>query len=479
MADNNKNAHPVGPRKRSIPLRIWKFISTVKLTLFIFFTAALASIIGTVIEQNKPVQTYVAAYGQEYADLIVRFGLDNMYQTWWFIAILLLLVLNIIACTYERFPPKWKQLLKKDADFDPSVIDRLSNKESLAVSLGVSEAREKLLGLFKKRRYKVKVDTTLGDGHKLYVAKGKIGRLGSDVVHISLLLILLGSVIGSYWGYKDFRAIIQGDTVTVPEADFTLRLDKFWIEYYDSGQIKQYNSILTVVEEGKDIFEKHIWVNEPLYYKGIRFYQSSYGTSWNKIENADVALLKHGNSTNTSSTRLEWGKLTDIQDTGHSVRLIAYVSDFAFDESSGLVFSKSGEVKNPAILIEVFKEGQIVARPWLFFNYPPGIVPSMPDTPYELQLMGFRNLPYSGLSIAKDPGVNVVWAGSIVMGIGFILAFFVFYKRIWVHVKETPEGVVINIGGMTNKNALTFKREFKAIVAAISKGSSSAASEGN
>ena len=86
------------------------------------------------------------------------------------------------------------------------------------------------------------------------------------------------------YGYKGFKVVTVGSEFGVPHDDYVITLDRFWIDYYDTGQIRQYNSVLTVHEDGKEVLTKQIWVNEPLYYKGTRYYQSSWGTSWNKIK---------------------------------------------------------------------------------------------------------------------------------------------------------------------------------------------------
>ncbi|MBI5599824.1 MAG: cytochrome c biogenesis protein ResB, partial [Deltaproteobacteria bacterium] len=136
-------------------------------------------------------------------------------------------------------------------------------------------------------------------------------------------------------------------------------------------------------------------------------------------------------------------------------------------------FSKSGETNNPAVRVEVYEGEKLVFIPWLFFNYP-GLVQAIPNSGYDLVLTGFRTIPYSGISIGKDPGTNVVWAGTIVMGLGFILAFFVYHRRIWVAVYPVSGedgsmtgGSLVKIGGMINKNPLGFEREFKDIIEAL------------
>ncbi len=444
---------------------VWKFLASVKLTIFILIALAAVSIIGTFVEQNKPIETYYQAYGQKWADIIMFLKFDSMYNSEWFSFMMLLLLVNIVACTYERFPTKWRSLLKKDRSFDPSMIDRLSTRRSFTLGKNTADTKSHLLAVLKKKRYKFQ-EFKAGDGTvSIFAWKGLIGRFGSDITHVSLFVIILGAIIGSYWGYKDFRPVIVGETIRVPDVDFHLRLDKFWMEYYPSGQIKQYNSMLTVVEDGKDIFNKHIWVNEPLFHKGVRFYQSSYGTAWNMVEEIEIALKNIKTNEVSKSVNIKWGGSAEIPGTEYTARLSGYVSDFAFDEESRTVYSKSGDVKNPAVQIDVYNGGTLISRPWLFFNFP-GLIQAIPNTDHDLILTGFRNLPYSGLSITKDPGTNIVWIGTGIMGVGFYLAFFVFYKRVMVRIKPGDDAEV-SIAGVINKNQLGFEKEFRLLVETI------------
>jgi len=443
--------------------KIWYFFNSLKLTLGVLLTLAIVSILGTVVEQNKTTGEYISAYGEGWTNFILAARINDLFHSWWFIALLGALSLNIIVCTFERFPPKWKSLLEHKPDkFDSKIVDRFTTKQTFSMDQNASAVRERVLNAFKKKRFGIiEVPSSNGERH-FYAWKGRIGRLGSDVTHISLLLILLGAIVGSFAGYKGFDAVFVGTEMSVKNEDFSLRLDKFWIDYYDTGQIRQYNSILTVVEDGKDVLTKQIWVNEPLYYKGVRFYQSSYGTGWNRLAEAQLQVKRKGAAAPEAPFIVKWkaDEPEPIPGTKYSARLIGYSADFAYDESSNTVFSKSAEAENPAVNLEIYDGDKVVSTPWVFLNYP-GIFPAIPGADEDLVFTGYRGVMYSGLSINKDPGTNIVWAGTIVMGIGFILAFFVYYRRIWIVVRETGNSSEVRMGGMINKNQFVFEKDLK------------------
>ncbi len=456
---------------QSIGSRIWAFFSSLKLTIFILITLAAVSIIGTVIQQEQQTAFYAREYGGRWAQFILMGELNDMYHSPWFQGILLLLLINIIVCTIERFPPKWKSTLEVKDNIVPRFIKNLSCNESLYLSGDSTEIKKKVTETLKKKRYKVR-ELKSNEGEHIYATKGMMGRFGSDIVHAALLMIIVGAIIGSVWGFRDFVVAYVGDTVSVPRVDFDLKLENFWIDYYETGQIKQYNSILTVIDEGSEVVkDKHIWVNRPLEYKGLTFYQSNWGVAWDRIKDAQLVLKEVGGDKFGTSFIIKWNELRDIPDSKYSAKLIGYVADFAYDTNSETVFSKSGDPENPAVNVEIYNNKKLVSKLWIFLNHP-GIFSRIPDSNYDLILLNYRGVNYSGLAINKDPGTPIVWAGSSLMLVGFFFAFFVFHKRIWVIINhnEDNSSTELLIGGMINKNRFAFSKEFSRLVNSVKKG---------
>src|SRR4030065_1259508 len=114
--------------------KIWLFFNSLKLALGVLLTLAVVSILGTGVEQNKTAGDYITAYGEGWTNFIMAARINDLFHSWWFIALLGALSLNIIVCTFERFPPKWKSLLNHKPDsFDAKLIERFANPQSFAV----------------------------------------------------------------------------------------------------------------------------------------------------------------------------------------------------------------------------------------------------------------------------------------------------------------------------------------------------------
>ena len=172
------------------------------------------------------------------------------------------------------------------------------------------------------------------------------------------------------------------------------------------------------------------------------------------------------------SFRVKWDSVEKVPGSKYSVKLVGFTGDFAYDEATNTVFSKSPEPNNPAINIEIYDGDKLVSTPWLFMKYP-GIFPAIPDSDVDMVYIGHKGLWYSGISINKDPGTNVVWVGTSIMGFGFILAFFVYHRRIWVYIKEEGGSTEVKSGGTINKNQLVFERDIKELTDSITSDSAS------
>ena len=145
---------------------------------------------------------------------------------------------------------------------------------------------------FLKKEFAEPVVTEADGAWHLFAQKTPWCRLSVYFVHLSVIVIFIGSMIGSLFGFKGFVNILEGEAVSKvmlrseKELDlgFSVRLEQFSVAKYPSGAPKEFKSILTVLENGKpvpDYTNVRVIVNDPLTYKGITFYQSSYGNAGN------------------------------------------------------------------------------------------------------------------------------------------------------------------------------------------------------
>ena len=435
---------------------LWDFFCSLKLTMFLLISLAVISIIGTVIPQGIPPEEYLAQISPAKIKLYKALGFFDMYHSWWFILLLYLLTVNLVACSIKRLPHIWKIITQPVTILSGGLEQSLSNVATIRNSDDPAVLKDRVIAFLGAEFAEPVVSESEGVWH-LFAQKTPWCRLSVYFVHLSVIIIFIGSLIGSLFGYKGFVNIIEGESISKvmtrseKEIDlgFSVRLEKFSMAKYPNGAPKEFKSILTVLENGKpvpDYTNARVIVNDPLNYKGISFYQSSYGNAGNyffTVSDPDgknqVPLTVPGQS----SVSLPDGSSL------HVIEATMDVSPFA------------PELSGPAARVELHsadgkKESFVVYanHPELNFKHAQhGVGP-------VFQYVGAEEKMYTGLQVAKDPGVEIVWLGCILMIIGIYIAFFMSHRRIWVRI----QGGSITVGGNASKNQGAFQQAFDELV---------------
>ena len=78
--------------------KVLRILADLRFAISILLIIASLSIIGTVIEQDQSIETYKLNYpltnklfGFLSWDIILKFGFDHIYKTWWFIIFIIFL----------------------------------------------------------------------------------------------------------------------------------------------------------------------------------------------------------------------------------------------------------------------------------------------------------------------------------------------------------------------------------------------------
>ena len=89
---------------------VWRFLSSIKLAIWLISVIAALSLIGTLIPQNQEPAFYVEKYGSSGYNALLTAGLTDVYASWWFILFLALFSLNLTVCLLNRFSLKSRSL---------------------------------------------------------------------------------------------------------------------------------------------------------------------------------------------------------------------------------------------------------------------------------------------------------------------------------------------------------------------------------
>lgn len=436
-----------------------EFFSSLKLAIFLMITMAILATVGTVIQQGERPDVYIKEYGENAYWWFVKLGFIDIYHSWYFSSVLVLLCINSMTCFHQRFPAIWRSIRQDKVTVTTPFIQNLARAATIELAAERGAVTEDMALAFAERGYRVLVkkdetETTI------YATKGIMGRVAAHVAHLSVTVIVIGGILGNVVGFRDFGVCLEGETYHIPQGNFDLHVDKFWIDYYDNGAVKSYNSTLTVIENGENQLTKTITVNDPLVYKGIWFYQSSYGDSWDRVEKARVVVREKATDKVVGEAILDWKKDAVFKDLGLTLQLTDFVADFGFDAKDRRVYSKTVEHDNPAIKLAITEGARTATAPWVFYNYPDLF--DIQGSKYKFELTGYLTKKYTGLQITKDPGVLIVWIGSTLLVVGVTLSAAIYHRRVWMKVAPGTQGrgVVVNVGGTAYKGQIDFEREF-------------------
>ncbi len=422
-------------------------LADLRLAIVLLLAIAIFSISGTVIEQGQTLEFYQANYPETPAlfgflswKVILTSGLDHVYRTWWFLALLIVFGASLTACTFTRqFPAlgaaqRWKYYSQP----------RQFQKLALSAELPETDLDTLATGLTQKR-YRV-----FQEGPQIYGRKGIVGRIGPIVVHASMLLILLGAILGAMTGFFAQEIVPSGETFQIrnifdagpwAEAqipkDWSVRVNRFWIDYTPEGNIDQFYSDLSVLDQaGEEVDRKTIYVNQPLRHRGVTLYQADWGIAAVrvKLNNSPVLQLPMRQLDNDGPRF--WGTwLPTKPDLSEGVTLLA--SDL---QGSVLIYDNAGQ------LISTVRQG-------------------MATEVNGVRLSLVEVVGSTGLQIKADPGIPLVYAGFGLLMLGVIMSY-ISHSQVWALEQDGT----VYVGGRTNRAQVAFERELLALLEGLDLG---------
>ncbi len=544
MSFINQTFKPILNRLGSMPVAI-----------LLLIVLSVASVIGTVLQQNKDQADYMFQFGPTWYWTFRSLGLFDMYHTWWFMSILGLLMFSLGACLIRNTPRFLKEMKQRKGTISDSARKHVAQKFDLSF-----DDKDKAIEAIKTSLPGWKwMETKVGDTLWLRGDKGRFHKWGYISVHSALLVVLIGGWMSVQFGFRGNMAVpegakeseisfLKGTSVEYLKMPFEIRCDDFEINFFSTGAPSEFRSTLTIIEDGKEMMTSDIIVNEPLYYKGVRIYQASFGDGGSEV-NLNLYRLNNKGNIDTVTGRIyntfedpysdismefqdfrpynienmaDPGEPKKFKDLGPSVDFIvrgkdltpvlvrSFMEPFAMEngnQGSFIMISETGDKRD----FQSFSLGLDFSNPkeWALFQ---AFIKQMPATamasqeeqqqanlaafrsaldevygderPDDLPMLGnrviqaLRVLPqmpwpfvpiledydqtyYTGLQLAKDPGMNVVWIGSGILVLGLCIMFYVAHRKVWIKVEEEDGGVTLQVTGISNRNPIAFEQEFE------------------
>jgi len=455
--------------------KIWQTLSSIKTGVVLLILVVILSAAGTVILQRPATDAdeMQRAYSPQMLRVLDGMGLTDVFHAWWFVLLLVLVSLSIVAASIQRFPNSWRFYARPYKS--PDEAFRKSVTPHVEIPIGSEEAglaaAERVL---RKARFRPE-HIVRENNFSLFGERNRISEMAVYIVHASLLLIFLGGIVDALSGWNGFLMLSPGQEsghVALRSGrdqllQFSVRCDGAGQENYADGTPKRWWSKLTIVDRNREVLHKEIVVNDPLVYRGVRFYQASYGET-GKMETLKLkAIAANGQASNGQAAPKEITLGLDgavALDADTSVRVAEFIPDYVV--SDGRIYSRSNQVSNPAahLIVESKQSGKAV-NVWL----PP--IPGFEEnaaSPYTFEEPSLQMAHFTGLQVSHEPGQWAVWSGVILMGFGLVVVFYLVHIRIWaVPVRNARGRLVLWVGGTSNKNKDAFEQRFCTLVQEI------------
>ncbi|MHB8419786.1 MAG: cytochrome c biogenesis protein ResB [Myxococcales bacterium] len=456
-------------RDRDLVDAVWDGFASLRLTIPLLFLLAAACTLGTFANpENRPMTEIRAAIGYAWwFPGYLFFELNDLFHSWWFVLLLVVLGLNLTACTIERLPRIFRIALRPEKRLSDPQLRGIKHSLRLRAKGAPAKVAAEVAALLRARGWKPELLRGEEAGFAyVFAEKGRYSRFGVWIVHLSLFLILSGALLGRLFGMEGivnvpmnggtfdfiFRKAADGSAFKEP-LGFTVRVDDFRLLKYLNGNPRSFESDLAVLNAaGQPIERRTIKVGEPLVHGGWTFYQASYQADPSR----DLVNLSIRDRQNPGEPKLFHLAKDGVATMPDGVR-------FAVTQATDH-FAQLG----PAVQIARTAPDGGKTSFWVFQKYPDFDADNRGDR-WGLRFDGLDAFYFTGLQVARDPGYPLWLAGCCILFLGLGIAFYTSHRRLWARV--TPAGELV-LAGAAHKNQAAFEELWNELASALRKAES-------
>ena len=441
--------------------RMGRSLTSMRTAVALMLAIGVLALIGAVIAQAPPVvvadrRAYVgwvtlmrATYGP-WTALLDALQLFTVFESIWFRAATALLTASILACSVRRARRLRASIRRPLVAVSAGFFEHAGQRASFVTPLDPVRAAGAVRSALAARRLRVVVDAG-SNATTVNAERRRLAVVGSIALHLSLVVILLGAVVGATAGFRNPRLIVPvGSRLDVGAGTgLSVLALRFSDTYYLDGRPSDYASDLVLFRDGAPVAEQTVRVNEPLRYDGVSFYQSTFGAAATlSIADRSGTVLFDGSVALASTSRdgrRSMGSLA-LPGIGRTV----YLSGPASGTVDPLV--RAGELR-----VEVVDGPS--ATPMASTVLSQGV-----ETPLaDLRITFLREGRFTGLIVARDPGAPVVGLGAALLAIGVCVVVLLPNRRFWILIEPSGSGSAVQLAGRSGRHAAPAP-EFAALV---------------
>jgi cytochrome c biogenesis protein len=476
---------------------VWRQVTSMRTALILLLLLALAAIPGSVIPQEGVDSLKTSNWQSDHPTLTPvyeRLGLFSVYDSPWFSAIYILLMLSLVGCIVPRTWHYWRGM-RAQPPAAPRNLTRLPDHASYHAPDGPDSVLEGAASTLRKRRYRVLASTADGDGW-VSAERGYLREAGNLVFHLSVVVVLVGFAVGGLFGYKGGVIMLVGDEYgfsnnlsqyddfdpgSLFRADdmepFSFRIDDFDVDWLTdgprAGMARGFESHLSYQETPSSPEKAYdLKVNHPLTVGDTEVFLIGHGY-------APVLTVRDGNGHVVSSgptvflpldqTFRSFGvvKAPDAEPTQIGLEGEFYPT-VAFSKKTGSYFSVFGRPVDPLVSMLVYTgdlgmDDGVPQSVYALDKSRTNMLTKKNGAPFRIDLRpgdrvklpnGLGSVSFDGLrqwnkiQISQSPGKWLALGGVVMALVGLLGSLFIRPRRVWVRARRDEDGTLVEVAAL-------------------------------
>ena len=491
----------------------WRQLTSMRTALILLLLLALAAIPGSVIPQEDVDSLKTARWQEAHPDLTPvyeKLGLFSVYDSPWFSAIYLLLMVSLVGCIVPR-TFVYAKAIRAQPPAAPRNLSRLPDHTSYEADDGRDEVLVRARSALSGRGYRVRPSTGEPDD-AVSAERGYLREVGNLLFHVSVVIVLVGFAVGGLFGYRGGVILVVGNGFSnnltqyddfVPGSlfdagdmePFSFDVERFDVEWLtegpSKGQARGFTSQLSYqTSPGSRTRDYELKVNHPLTIGDTDVFLIGHGYApviTIRDGNGDVAYSGPTIFLPSDGTFRSFGvvKAPDARPTQVGLEGEFYPT-YAFSKETG-PFSAFGNAVNPAVSMLVYAgdlgmddgseqsvyaldkaNAELVRKPdgsMFRVDLQPGERMRLPEGLGTVSFDGLER--WNKIQISQTPGKWVALSGVVLALVGLLGSLFIRPRRVWVRARQVDGRTVVEVAGLDRSGGGDVAAELDEIVEAL------------
>jgi cytochrome c biogenesis protein len=457
---------------KSLLKRTFILVSSLNCTIILLVMFSLTILADTMEDAILSFSQDMSLAGEgAVSNLLNGYFSTDVHASWWFKLLLILFILNLLACMVKRIPGTLRALSLNGAAAARSIPPAPSYQDTFTMT-GLRQGFYQDIYSLLAEQWSRPVMHHSATRAVFFCQRGRLFHGGFYLAHGGLLLVLAGGFVGSssLSGEMYLREGESDDRIFVTEngipcftkLDYAIRLNRLEpIESTVGGTNPThpiYRSTVTVLRKGEKDVKGVLEGYGTFTTNGIRIGQARSPEQDNRQIQLAIRSRKAGGMRRTCSLRRF--QCCSIPETGHTVRLKGV---FCSHHSTGVALRKTASASLPSCMavLEVYGNNHsLLYKPYVASHAASTLQPW--DKEYEFLITGVDDGESSSgsmrLIIRTEPGGKLIWAGVGVAVTGFSLLLLLSHRKLWVTVEKGSGECRITVAGWSSRTPDVLKQ---------------------